>query len=132
MPGTGHIEGARIPAQAGAALVPHRLVKFSSGSVVYNTAAAEDEPVGVNEYQVAQGGGVSIRLLCDPGTIEVAAAGEVAAGAKVYAAADGKVQALPALAGTYRRIGTALTPAAANGEVIEVLPLESGALEVVS
>ena len=76
---------------------------------------------GARDYTEA-GNSASIKYLTSPGTIEMEAAGAIVSGADVFAAADGKIEALPATTGTYRRIGTALEAASAAGAVIEVLP----------
>ena len=71
---------------------------------------------------VAEDGVVSIDLLGTVGTVEVAAAGVISSGSEVYQAADGKVQALPATPGTYRRVGVALEAASGDGSIIEIYP----------
>lgn len=109
-----------------------RLVKLANGAVVHNTAASTDEPMGVSEYGVNQSEDVAVRLLNGPGTFQIAAAGAVSAGAEAYAAANGMVQALPAAAGTYRRIGTFLTSANQAGGLVEVLPINLYATKTVS
>lgn len=109
---------------AGAAVSGKRLVKLSSGKVVHNTATATDDPIGVSHYGVADTESVAVRLINDNGTFEVTAAGAFAVDADVYAAADGKVQALPVGAGTYRRIGKAIEAAAADGDIVEILPYD--------
>jgi hypothetical protein len=45
------------------------------------------------------------------------AAGKINAGAPIYTAPTGKVQALPSSAGTYWQIGFAVKAAAANNDV---------------
>lgn len=126
------IEHAKTTFIAGAGgLELRRLVKLSSGAVVHNTAVSTDEPIGVCEYGVAVGEPVAVRLLDGPGTFLIAAAGAINAGAKVYAAADGMVQALPTDTGTYLRIGTALTSATLAGGLVEVLPINTYATETV-
>lgn len=107
---------------AGADLSDKRLVKLSTGSVVHATATATDDPIGVNDFAVASAGNACIRLLSSDDTQEMTAAGAITLNAAVYAAADGKVQALPAGAGTYRQVGIALEAATADGDIIEVLP----------
>lgn len=107
---------------AGSDAEAQRLVKLSSGKVVYNSATATDDPVGVTERAADNGEDVTVRLINCPGTFEIEAAGAIAQDAEVYAAADGKVQALPAAAGTYRRIGLAIKAATADGDIIEILP----------
>ena len=90
--------------------------------VVYNTATATDDPVGCSLLNVKSGENQSVDPINRGGTIEMTAAGAISVDAEVYAAADGKVQALPAGAGTYRRIGLAIEAATADGDIIEVLP----------
>lgn len=98
------------------------LVKLSSGAVVLNTATATDDPIGVSMDTKSAADVVAVQFLKSGGSYEMIAAGAISADAKVYAAADGKVQALPTDAGTYRQIGIALEAATAAGDVIEVLP----------
>lgn len=99
------------------------LVKLSSGTVVLNTAAATDDAIGVTLSTVLEGEPVSVALLNTGGTLEMTSAGAITAGARVFAAASGRVQALPASAGTYRLIGIAMNAASGAGAVIEVMPL---------
>jgi len=103
-------------------LPPYRLVKLSTGKLVLNTATATDRPIGATRDLSEAGDPACIKYLTSPGTIEMEAAGVISSGADVFSAADGKIQALPATTGTYRRIGTALEAASAAGAVIEVLP----------
>jgi hypothetical protein len=116
----------------GAAVSAKRLVKLSSGEVVHNTATATDDPIGISQYAGADGDAIGVRLINDAGTFECTAAGAITADADVYAAADGKVQALPAAAATYRRIGKALEAATADGDIIEILPYDYQATQTVS
>lgn len=106
---------------ATAALAQKRLVKLSSGEVVDNTATATDDYIGVNDYAVAAGANACVLLVNQGGSVELTAAGAITAGARIYAAADGKVQALPAAAATYRLVGIALAAATADGDIIECL-----------
>lgn len=107
---------------AGADLINHRLVKLSSGEAVYNTATSTDNPIGVTKINAKDDADVSICPINKEGTVEICAAGAISKGADVYAAADGKVQALPASAATYRKIGIAMAAASADGSIIGVLP----------
>lgn len=113
------------------AIVAYVLAKLASGEAVVATATATDEAVGVTTEGVAAGALVGIRLLSS-GTTKIVASGAIAAGAVVYQAAGGKVSALPVAAGTYRRVGIALNAAAADGDVIEVLPTGYGITATVS
>lgn len=116
----------------GAAVSAKRLLKLSSGEVVHNTVTATDDPIGVSQYAAADGDALAVRFINDDGTFEITAAGAITAGAEVYAADDGKVQALPAAAATYRKIGIALEAATADGDIIEILPYDYQATTVVS
>lgn len=108
------------------------LVKLSSGKVVKNTATATDDPIGVALGNALENEPVAVRLMNEPGTVEIKAAGAITQDADVYAAADGEIQALPAAAATYRRIGKAMEAASGDGAVIEVLPYDFCATETVS
>lgn len=109
---------------AAAAQVIKRLVKQASGQAAYQTATATDVPVGVTQLNVASGEVQSVKALNEGGSVEIEAAGAITREADVYAAADGRIQALPAGAGTYRKIGMAMEAASGAGSVIEVLPYD--------
>lgn len=115
----------------GAIVQQKRLVKMSGATVVHNTVTSTDDPVGVSAYYGASGDVIAVEGLGHE-PIEMTAAGAISAGAKVYAAADGKVSALSASAATYRRVGIAVEAAAADGDIILVLPYNDGQTEVVS
>lgn len=115
----------------GADVVAHRLVKLSSGNVIHNTATATDDPIGVTERDADSGDNVAVKPVNYSGTVEITAAGAISQGADVYAAAAGKVQALPTAAGTYRKIGIALEAATADGDIIEILLYDFHATETV-
>ncbi|MCF8094466.1 MAG: DUF2190 family protein [Desulfobacteraceae bacterium] len=119
---------------AGAAVSKYRLVKFDgSMDVIHNTATATDDPVGVSRNSAeAAGEYVTVSLLNEPGTLEVEAGGAISADADVYAAADGKIQALPSGAGDYRKIGKALEAASGDGSIIEILPYDYNHVETVT
>ena len=109
-----------------------RLVKLSSGTIVHNTAASTDDPIGVTDKYGDAGDLAPVNLINKQGTLEITAAGAISSGADVYAAAAGKIQALPTAAGTYRKIGIALAAASGDGAIIEVLPYDYQATETVS
>lgn len=112
----------------------YRLVKLDSGDVVLNTATATDDPVGAIvgiDGPGDAGDFAAVQFLKDDGTVPLEAAGAVTQNADVYAAADGKVQALPSVAGDYRKIGIALQAASGDGSVIEVLPYDFQHVETV-
>ncbi len=97
-----------------------RLVKLSSGNVAHNTATNSDEPIGVTQYGAAADEQVAVDLLGHGKTMEMTAAAAISAGAKVYAAANGKV----GTTSSNRRIGTALQAASGDNSIIEVLPYD--------
>ncbi len=103
-----------------------RLVKLSSGTVVYCTATATDDPIGVTLYAAVAGDPVAVKTLNDQGSLELEAAGAISLDADIFAGALGKITALPATPGTYRRVGKALQAATADGDVIEALPYNDG------
>jgi hypothetical protein len=125
-------ETGKITRPVGAAAVePFRLVKTPT-AVAHNTDTSTDDPIGASQTYGAANGKVMVRLLSDPGTFMLEAAGAAAAGAKAFAADDGKVQALPTAAGTYRQIGYFLDAPTADGDVVEVLPYDFDHTETVT
>lgn len=76
--------------------------------VITDEASAAEDPVNVAVAGVADG------------TVLMVASEAIDAGEHVYTAASGKVQDLPAGAGTYYEVGLALTAASADGDLIEV------------
>lgn len=108
-----------------------RLVKLSSGKMIHNPATATSEPLGIADYAVKTGDTGIVKLLSESSTLEMVASGAIGEGEKVYAAANGEIQALPGAAGNYRRIGIAMEEAVADGDIIEVLPYNYHAIETV-
>jgi len=102
----------------------HLLVKVGSDASHVAACGASEVPIGtVPDEASAAEENVEVALLgCAPSTRKMVASEAIDAGEKVYTAASGKVQDLPAGAGTYYCVGTALTPASADGDVIEVDP----------
>ena len=102
-------------------LAASRRVKvLSTGKVAY--ADADTAGDGVTLYEVAAGDSVAVKLNNCPGTFEMTAAGAITLGADAYAAADGKIQALPAEAGDYFLVGRGFEAATQDGEIIEIMP----------
>ena len=100
---------------AGEAIAAFLRVK-AYGRTAY-LADATDYGIGVAQIGVAISVDVEIRLDSHGGSSKMTASGAISAGAKVYAAASGKIAATGTLL-----IGTALDAASGNGSVIEVLP----------
>lgn len=104
-----------ITLTAGEALAINRLVKLdSSGNAVYADAA--DNAIGVTTRPAASAELVPVMLLSNVGAFKVCAAGAIAVGAAIYAAADGKVNDVDG--GVL--IGHALQAATGDGHVITV------------
>jgi len=111
---------SKITLTTGAAVSQKRLVQLSTGTAIHNVATTK--PIGVADYAAASGDNVAVNLLSGEQTIEITAAGAISLDADVYAAAAGKVQALPTDGGNYIKIGVAMEAATADGDIIEILP----------
>jgi hypothetical protein len=98
------------------------LVKVGSdASHIAVMAAVTDVPIGVCMDTPAAGDEIAIGLFgCADETRELVAGEAIGAGVRVYAGATGKVTLLPAAAGTYFCVGTAITAAGDDGDLIEV------------
>lgn len=91
----------------------------AAGGAAVNTA--DDLPLGtIDNIESGTGVGMTVLVLGKGATKKMVAAGEIALGARVFTADGGKVQAEPAVAGTYYEVGASLTAAAADGDIIEV------------
>jgi len=116
-------KGARGSYTAGEDLAIYRSVKLSSGSgtgVAYADAA--DESIGITMNSALSGEQAVVRHLSDTGTFKLTMAGAVSIGDTLYPAADGKWDdALSAGTGAFE----ALEASAADGDIIECLPLSS-------
>lgn len=86
------------------------------------TSAASDRPIGIfgDEASAAEDPIEVQSLNATNLTRKVVASEAITVGDLIYTAASGKVQDEPAVAGTYYRIGKAVTEAGADGDVIEV------------
>lgn len=84
---------------------------------------ASSMPLGVVPDEPAEGDQTTVEPLgIGDRTKRMVAGGAVTAGALVYTAAGGKVTELSASAGTYYKVGRALSEGSGDGSVIEVLP----------
>lgn len=108
------------------------LVKLSAGTIVANTATDSDCPIGIALDDGSAGDVVSVAFLNKEGTHQIKAAGAITINADVYAAADGEIQALPAAAADYKKIGIALQAASGDGSIIEVLAYDYHTVTTVS
>lgn len=121
-----------ITLNAKTAVSESRLVKMNGSQVEHNTETSTDEPVAVSQYAFGADEDGALDTLNKAGTIGVSAAGAITAGAKVYAAAAGQIQAIPTAAATYREIGTAVEAAAAADEIIQIIPCRGNVTVTVS
>lgn len=107
------IPGMRFSLPAGAAVARRRLVSVNAaGNGVPATATTAVVGASMNEVKVDQ-----VLEVAD-GIVMVEAGGVIAAGAAVYADADGRVTATANTDGG--KVGVALTAATAAGDVITV------------
>lgn len=97
-------------------------------------SATADQPIGVlTDEPAAAEDPVDVELLGISERTQLMVAGEaIDEGEAVYTTAAGKVQDKPTAAGTYWKVGVAATPAAADGNLIEVYPCTPRKLIVVS
>lgn len=106
---------------AGEAFGSYRRVKYSTGGRTYVYSDAGEGFVGVTREAVSSGDPFAARLWANWGTFKMTAAGAVTIGAVVYGAADGKVDDTAA----GQAIGRALDTALADGDIIEVQPIQA-------
>lgn len=99
----------------------HLLWKKGAGDNTIALNGAADVPLGtVDNTESSTAMGQSVMLLGKGSTKKMVASEAITAGEQVFTAASGKVQDTPAGAGTYYLVGTALTAAAADDDLIEV------------
>lgn len=110
-----YLEGSVKSDTAAGAIGEHLRVKTPGALVV---ATENDACLGTIEFPVLAAGAASVRLRNSPGTRKMVAAGIVAKGNTVYAAAGGKVAAT----GTVVE-GIAYSAAGANNDILEVMPM---------
>lgn len=98
------------------------LAKIGSDAAHSAACGANDIPIGVMTDEAAAAEDlIAVELLgISNRTLLMVASEAITAGEAVYTGAAGKVQDLPAGAGTYYKVGHALTAAGADGDLIEV------------
>lgn len=103
----------------GSALTVYRLVSLAADGQFDHTAA-DAEPHGVCAETIATVGAAFPYALPNQGTVKVVASAAIAVGAKLAAATGGKVvtNANPGIGNFW--VGTALSAAGADGDVIEM------------
>lgn len=102
---------------------PHVLVQKGTADNEVKLNVANTFPLGTVADAVPINDPVGVQLLAGGGqTLLMVASEAVAVGDEVYTDAGGKVQDLPVAAGTYYKVGTALTVADADDDEVEVMP----------
>jgi hypothetical protein len=115
-----HSTGA-IPLECQTAAITTRylLVQKGTSDTQFIVNVATTRPWGVIADEPAVGDTGTVLLLgCTPGTMKMVANAAITVGSPVYTAAAGKVS--PTFGSTLYMVGRALTPAAADGDLIEV------------
>jgi len=104
--------------------IKHLLVKLGTSAAHIAINGVADDPIGVCPDTPALGDSAPVLLLgCAKETVTMVANGVIAAGARVFAAANGKVSALASTTnGTYFCVGKAVTAAGADLDEIQVDP----------
>lgn len=101
----------------------HLLAKQGTSANLVDVCSALDLPIGTITDEGAASDAVNLALLGSASsTLTMVASEAISAGTHVYAAAAGKVSTLPVAAGTYYRVGVALTDATGDGATLEVDP----------
>lgn len=102
-----------------AALTRYQLVQKGTADNQIIACIATTRPWGIVVDEPAVGDLAAVELLgCAPGTMKMVANAAVTVGSCVYTAAAGKVS--PTFGATLYMVGRAVTPAAADGDIIEV------------
>lgn len=104
---------------ASAAIAQFARVKLASDGTVATAGLAEKEIGTAQRAAFASGDVIPVKLTSAPGTHKMIAIEALAVGARLYTETSGKVQDTAAT--TAFQVGTALTAASADGDIIEVL-----------
>jgi hypothetical protein len=100
----------------------HLVVRRGSDADHFALGTAAAEPLGIclDTPAAAEATGAVALLGVTPGTLRAVGSEAIAIDAEVYCAANGKVQDRPTVAGSYWRIGKAVTPCTGDGDQFEV------------
>ena len=102
-----------------AAVIQHARVKLEAAGTVVTAGLAEKEIGTATREAFASGDVIDVQLTSAAGTCKMVAIEALAVAAPVYTEAAGKVQ--DTAQATAFLVGTALTAAGADGDIIEVL-----------
>lgn len=99
------------------------LVKRGSSAARAAVCTAADTPIGATyDEAAAQGDKIAVQLFSSQQTLLLVASAAIAQDALVEPAAAGKVATLGAGVGTHHVVGRTLNAAAADGDLVEVVP----------
>jgi hypothetical protein len=124
-----------VPAPCPASNARYALVKKGADDEhAAIVAAASDEPIGAaTDEAAAAEDPINVELFgINAKTLPLVAKAAIGLGADVYSDGTGKVTVKPTAAGTYWRVGKAMTAAGADGDPIEVMPIRPRKLIVVA
>lgn len=109
------------------------IVKRGSDSGHFAICDEDELPLGIclDEPSAAEESG-AVQLLGGAGTARVVASEAIAVDADVYVADNGKVQNEPGTAGTYYKIGRAVTAGSADGDVFEIQPCQPQLTKIIA
>lgn len=113
------IDGNYKSFTASAAIAQFARVKLESAGTIVTAGLAEKEIGTATRAAFAAGDVISVKLSSAAGTHKMIAKEAIACGARLYTEAGGKVQDTAET--TAFQVGTALTAAAAENDIIEVL-----------
>jgi len=115
-----HSTGALpLECQTAAITTRYLLVQKGTSDTQFIVNIATTRPWGVVADEPAVGDTATVLLCgCAPGTMKMVANAAITVGQAVYTAAAGKVS--PTFGATLYMVGRAITPAAADGDIIEV------------
>lgn len=122
--GSENLTGFKNFTATGTAIAKNIRVKVDSSGEI-SAAGATDDWIGTTVHDVAADGTVTVRLRNQPGTHFFTASAAIAAGARLYATDDGKVD--DATAGGAAIDFVAIEVATNNGDIIECAPLGASA-----
>lgn len=120
-----YFETALRPDTSAGAVARYLRVKTTGAVAV---AGALDQSLGTMELTCVEAGPCTVRLKTAPGTRKMVAAAAISANALVYGAASGKISSVA----NGNIEGVALEAATADGDVIEVVPVNSPVPNVVT
>lgn len=125
-------ENVRLKADA--ALAKYLLVKVGSDNEHSAVCGAADRPLGnSDDAPAAAEDPLTVQLFGLLATERIVIASEaIAADVDVYTAASGKVQDLPAVAGTYWRVGRSTQSASGDADKFRIIPCEPEKLVVIA